>query len=103
MWLLTFSAWESTREGYVAGYYTNTKERTEAWFCRGSINNGLRLLKARSEKFNRVYGPNATKDKGMVIEYRLLSVAKLPDDTDPTLFAALGVYEINQAAVDSIV
>jgi hypothetical protein len=102
MWLFTVSNWWSEKEGWVASHFTNSSERTEAWFCRSSLNDGLRLLRARRDKYNSVSGPSSTKDRGCVMEFRLLSVVELPDDTDAVLLNNLGVHEINQTAVDSI-
>jgi hypothetical protein len=79
---------EKIRCGFLQfriGRHKKRGERAEAWFCRESINEGLRLLKARSEKFNEIYGPSATKHRGSVMEFRLLSVVELPDDTDATV------------------
>jgi hypothetical protein len=47
----------------------------------------------------RRYGPSATRETGTVTEFRLLSVSRIPDDTNLKTLAELGVMEVTARTI----
>lgn len=100
MWLYTVKIWSATVPNpYVAhtGSFENVEERQEARFCRSkSPNDGLRLLLEMSAAFKN--GPRKGSRR-YIVEYKVISMVQIPDDTDPTLLAELSVHELSAEAV----
>lgn len=100
MWLFTLTEWTCTRCAYLKADIRDVEEKTRSKFCKCSDpNDGLRLLAEYADRFNN--RPVKT-ERRFVVEYRLLSMVRLPDDTNIKYLDALNVEEISQSIVDSI-
>ncbi len=97
MWLYTLAEFSCIRNAYLKAEMEHVKERMIARFYRGSANDGLALLREYTDRFNArpVTGP-----KRFVVEYRLIGINELPDDTDGALLGALLADEISRDSIE---
>lgn len=102
MWLYTVSVWSATASNPYSSIsgFENIETRVEAWVCRAeSPNNGLKLLKDLSDAFK--YGPR-NGNKRHIVEYNLLQMSHVPDETGVDLLSDLSVHELTDKYVKSI-
>ncbi len=103
MWLMTVATWTAKVDWQKGSKEAEVLDnKTQCFLTRGRLDDGLRLLEDFSEALRARYGPSAKKGIGTVTEYRLLSVSRIPTDTDVDTLFELGVEEVTEETIAAV-